>query len=118
MRGGDTPCEVHVVADTHDWYKFFAPMSFMIHGMAIMDSEAAMNHSMRFIRRGDLKNYQVKGMAYDWEVEQVLHNFSNSERWMSFLWDQCNYTLVLTQPVAQGSADFWVRSLLVCAGMG
>ena len=75
MCDGDTPCEVHVVADTHDWYKFFAPMSLMTHGMAITDSEAAMNHSMRFIRRAGLKNYQVKGMAYDWKVEQVLHHF-------------------------------------------
>ena len=71
MRGGDTPCHMGIVTDTHEWYAFFTPMRFMIHGFAISDAEAAMNHSLRFIRRADLNAYLVKGNAYTYDTHEA-----------------------------------------------
>ena len=64
--------KVEIVNALHDWHAYLVPFNFDVHGIAIMQSEEAVNHAWRFIQREDLRHYLVNGQLDGWDISSVL----------------------------------------------
>ena len=70
--------QVEIINAVHDWHDYLAPLHLQVHGVAIMESEEAVNHSFRLVRREDLSSYLVKGAKYDWNIDSAPRTRSPS----------------------------------------
>ena len=52
--------QVEIINAVHNWHDYLTPLHLQVHGVAIMESEEAVNHSFRLVRREDLSSYLVK----------------------------------------------------------
>jgi hypothetical protein len=69
--------KVEIVNALHDWHAYLVPFNFDVHGIAIMQSEEAVNHAWRFIQRDDLRHYLVNGQLYGWDISSVLRKIES-----------------------------------------
>ena len=72
MRGNDAAVHVELIAGTYNWQSYLKVMPFNIHGIAIVESEEAVNHCWRLIHRSELQHYQVNGSTFDWVIQTVF----------------------------------------------
>ena len=68
----DGEVHVEVIEGSYDFQSWLDPMSFDIHGIAIVESDEAVNHCWRLILRSDLHRYLVNGGSFSWDVSSVL----------------------------------------------